>query len=802
MIALLGAAFSCSKTPDDAGMLGEDVLSLELFCTDPATKAAGTPVAGTGNENLVNQIKYFFFADENSTPHYTGTYTPQSKTAGSHRIEFKAGEGGVSSLKELFPNKKAIFYAVANYTGDLSGKTLKEIKETPIEKTYGTEAEMTGTSGSKYFIMVAEQEIEAKEKVVSMPLKRIAAKISLTVNLSTVTTTNGDETTTWTPVWEVARGAFEREATKGMLGAGASYETEATGEEGESTTKTNYYIPTDLGLTNGDYINYSATANTQSFYSLPNHWEAGDPNEPDLKFIVRWEMETKKNGATVYKGISDERYYKIMLPGDLYSLDANCWYQLTATVGVNASEMEPLFTLEGFTVLKWSSPDDIVSADINNVKYISPETSNTSFYGQSTTIAYAASGPVEMSIKKIYQVRFTNSGESEFLLINNGSAQPANIAALKDSDGNTLTEAKVRAWVPAIVDHSDGGTVTINHTLCNDFTKTYFDATPYVYVLTLHLTNEGTAYDKDITIRQIPNFTLEQIESNGRVFINGTSQPTSSNAINTSSNNNFRNFYYNYYGRRAYNNNDLGNLVKATYAISGDGDNKSPYMYLVSAAISDDYSVLDPRSPSSDALVTGALNGLNSYQSARDINAVAPLFIIASSYGKTSFLTYNAAKTRCAAYQEDGYPAGRWRLPTEKEIEFLITLRKNGLIAELFSNDYDYNGSDRHGAGYWASSGRYYFYKKGEFSDFKYSDNDTYSATFDWEGDLVPITDGNYIVGYQTDCYFEYTRCVYDAWYWGVEPLDNDGKKVTEEAGNKPATKWLKYDYANKISND
>ena len=795
MIALLGAAFSCSKTPDDAGMLGEDVLSLELFCTDPATKAAGTPVAGTGNENLVNQIKYFFFADENSTPHYTGTYTPQSKTAGSHRIEFKAGEGGVSSLKALFPNKKAIFYAVANYTGDLSGKTLKEIKETPIEKTYGTEAEMTGTSGSKYFIMVAEQEIEAKEKVVSMPLKRIAAKISLTVNLSTVTTTNGDETTTWTPVWEVARGALEREATKGMLGAGASYETEATGEEGESTTETNYYIPADLGLTNSDYINYSATANTQSFYSLPNHWEAGDPNEPDLKFIVRWEMETKKNGTTVYKGISDERYYKIMLPGELYSLDANCWYQLTATVGVNASEMEPLVALDGFTVLKWSTPDDIVAANINNVKFISPEKSNASFYGQSTSISYAASGPVEMSIKKIYQVRFTNSGESEFLLINNGSAQPANIAALKDSDGNTLTEAKVRAWVPTIVDHSDGGTVTINHTLCNDFTKTYFDATPYVYVLTLHLTNEGMAYDKDITIRQIPNFTLEQIESNKSVFINNTAQPNNSySSVNASNEFLFNNYYYyNNWGRRQegqITGRGIGVISSVSYAET-DTDNNSKYLYLVSAAISEDYSVIDPRIAGTDNLVNNALNGLSNYKSARDIDAVAPLFIIASSYGKTSSLTYNAAKVRCAAYQENGYPAGRWRLPTEKEIEFLITLRKRGLIAELFHNSTEYTGSDEQDAGYWASSGRFYFYDKEDFSEFKYSDETYYHLTGAGPG------------GYEyEDLYTSFTRCVYDAWYWGAEPLDNSGKKVTEKAGNNPATKWLKYDYANKISND
>ena len=411
-----------------------------------------------------------------------------------------------------------------------------------------------------------------------------------------------------------------------------------------------------------------------------------------------------------------------------------------------------------------------------------------------------------MSIKKIYQVRFTNSGESEFLLINNGEAQTANIAALKDSEGNTLTEAKVRAWVPAIVDHSDGGTVTINHTLCNDFTKDYFDATPYVYVLTLHLTNEGTAYDKDITIRQIPNFTLEQIESNKSVIINNTYQPTDAyidrwgdwNDYRTSVNANNNFLWYNYRrggpgggGSQAYNDDGIGSLVDVDFADS-DTDNNSKYLYLVSAAISDEYSVLDPRTTSADQLVNNALTDLSGYKSTRDIDAVAPLFIIASSYGKTTAMSYNAAKVRCAAYQENGYPAGRWRLPTEKEIEFLITLRKNGLIAELFHNSVSYSGSDADQAGYWASSGRFYFYDKEDFSEFKYSDETVYRE----RGGGGP-GGGNY-----PTMYYAYTRCVYDAWYWGTDPLDNSGKKVTEEVGNAPATQWLGYNYANKISND
>lgn len=797
ILALLGAALSCSKEFRGTDAPGADELRLELFCLAPETKAAADPQAGTGNENRVTKIDYFFFEDETSAPLWSDTYKPETTSATSYTISIKPGVDGVPAVEELFPDRKAIFFAVANYTGELSDKTLTQIKNLAIEKTYGTEAEMTGTSGTQHFIMTAQQEIEPKVQTASIPLRRIAAKVSLTVNLNAVTTTGDDETTTWTPIWSVARVRLENEATNGLLGAGEAY---ADGEQ------TKYYLPTDLGLDNTDYLNYTEDLHTLSFYTLPNRWEVGAPDEPALKFIVRWEVETKNaSGDVVYKGITDERYYKIMLPGTLTSFDANCWYKLTATVGVNASEKEPLIALEGFTVLKWSSPGDVVSANILNAKYISPERANTSFYGTSSTVAYAATGPVTMTVKDIYQVRFTNNGETPFYLIQDGVANETNIASMKDASGTDLTEAMVRAWVSGGDTEGElGGTVTVDHTLCSDFTKKYFDATPYVYVVTLHLTDEtGTAYDKTVTLRQIPNFTLEQIESNGKVFINGTAQPTNNNTRNTTSNNRFLNFYYNssYWGKTEYNNNDTGQLVSASQAMSGDSENKSKYMYLVSAAISDDYSVMDPRGTSPDALVNNALNNLSGYRSARDIDAVAPLFIIASSYGKTSFLPYNAAKTRCAAYQEAGYPAGRWRLPTEKEIEFLITLRKNGLIAELFSNDYTYDGSDRHGAGYWASSGRYYFYGKDDFSEFKYSNDNTYTASFDWRGDLEAIVEDGYIVGYRTNCYFEYTRCIYDAWYWGVEPLDNDGKKVTKEAGNEPATNWLTYEYANKISN-
>ena len=105
---------------------------------------------------------------------------------------------------------------------------------------------------------------------------------------------------------------------------------------------------------------------------------------------------------------------------------------------------------------------------------------------------------------------------------------------------------------------------------------------------------------------------------------------------------------------------------------------------------------------------------------------VAPQFIVASSYGMSgTHLAFGQAFLRCATYQEDGYPAGRWRLPTEEEIRYLQKLSSKGVLPNLLSGSY------------WASSGR------------------------------MCQSNGTFVT--QTTTYGA-ARCVYDSWYWGEDP--------------------------------
>lgn len=112
---------------------------------------------------------------------------------------------------------------------------------------------------------------------------------------------------------------------------------------------------------------------------------------------------------------------------------------------------------------------------------------------------------------------------------------------------------------------------------------------------------------------------------------------------------------------------------------------------------------------------------------------IAPKFRIASSYGKSNptYLTRKKARRRCATYQEQGYPAGRWRIPTYGEIKYITNLSSLGRIPKLLTV----------GATYWSAQG---------------------AITVNNDGTLTLLeTDPETNVS---------VRCVYDEWYWEKEP--------------------------------
>ena len=114
---------------------------------------------------------------------------------------------------------------------------------------------------------------------------------------------------------------------------------------------------------------------------------------------------------------------------------------------------------------------------------------------------------------------------------------------------------------------------------------------------------------------------------------------------------------------------------------------------------------------------------------------IAPYILVSSSYlsqASSYGVTFEQAQKRCATYQEGGYPAGRWRLPTEAEIMFIIERQNDNSINTLFN-------TSTTSSYYWAASG--YYLSGGKL--YANTDNTRKGAA----------------------------RCVYDAWYWGDEPV-------------------------------
>lgn len=129
---------------------------------------------------------------------------------------------------------------------------------------------------------------------------------------------------------------------------------------------------------------------------------------------------------------------------------------------------------------------------------------------------------------------------------------------------------------------------------------------------------------------------------------------------------------------------------------------------------------------------TGETRPLTYYRptenSDRTENMLAPAYRISTKLGGTEFgtITANQAKWRCAGYQEDGFPGGRWRIPTKSEIKFIAQLSAKGVFESMFSGVY------------WSANG------------------------------VVNVNRTNGTVTSST-ADMAYLRCVYDAWYWGDE---------------------------------
>ena len=148
-----------------------------------------------------------------------------------------------------------------------------------------------------------------------------------------------------------------------------------------------------------------------------------------------------------------------------------------------------------------------------------------------------------------------------------------------------------------------------------------------------------------------------------------------------------------------------------------------------------------------------------------DAFMLAPVFRLNSGYAEVRNRGDNMpreyARQRCASFQEQGYPAGRWRLPTIGEFYFIRQLYVKGILPDMFGSDDD--------RAYWGA--QYCFKVDKNSADVRdYPNNDLPSGE-------------------------KRVRCVYDDWYWvkndNMTP-DNNQNNTDKLKKASPYDKYMK----------
>lgn len=489
------------------------------------------------------------------------------------------------------------------------------------------------------------------------------------------------------------------------------------------------------------------------FYSYPAKWDSYSPKGNCFMTLeIPWYYT---DAAGVTHNIAT--YYRLSVQPGKNSIERNTHYDMRATIGRlgGTTVLQPVDMLFDWNYsMQWNIqtlPTDIKEIRyllLNNNDFSAALDAYTFTMENETTISipYNTSHPVEIESVELAWRDYYNNADRKITLSPTSGYRYTDVAAYQpmthyagisiDAVNSTLTVKRDMlhiAWEnsrPVIKDEA-----AIN-----------------AYNLKINLRHIGAetgdpSEHAAVIVTQIPAIYIStDLTPSGTRFVNNG---------NTSYGN--RTPYKGYVGSSA-NRNDrqqlfwLGSVHNETQYVK----NKHTYVLTISKFDADDnYIIADPRmrtvdnlnpsgtSASADASWTvndGTRRPMRYYypadRSDDKTRFVAPQIRVASQWGVTYQITRTGAERRCASYQEDGRPAGRWRLPTAAEIEYICRLSSRRYIPYLF-------GQENETANYWCASGGVDVDNKNVSVDVVVNDTRTTRAV----------------------------RCVYDEWFWKTDTL-------------------------------
>ena len=665
-----------------------------------ATRAEGdaepTTMPGVNdlNENLIQTIHYFLYpkggTDANAV--LKGKITNIREKDGSATIDIPLVVDVLNN--DLFPgtNRECEVYLIANFSGttdleNLEDTRLETLKAIAIEDFYNGNVVDGVRSLATYqkqesFVMDGQGKVTLEDRTQQVvnaeddliTLKRFAAKYTVCVStenfIEEVKDADGNITAekVWTPVLSSMKVRVENVVSNSTLAG--TFGTDLF--DYEARTKND--VTKDVDAKTYQMFN--------PFYSYPCQWQIHEDNALAMYIELSWVHDEGD-------GTSDETKCLYKVIPNTTQLNRNTWYNIDLNIGVlsiNPEEVNQVINIEGTcTIEDWNNGNSDwefgyqIDSEIKGARYLIVEQNE-----------YVVNNKNEFEIPFISSHKCEITGWTVKNKIYDSSKQ-----TLVDK---TITSDESKNWLTL-----EGNTIKLNHTLNNNFlseTDKSYDCTPYVFTIKLrHAEDEfENQFCETITIIQKPALCITaELNSgtgntyHGYQFVNGY------HAVNTST--------YTYGG-----------------AVGLTGATTDPYMYVIEVSVlpdGSDFILGDPRSITSTTNdnrldldfehfedeapgVEGSTSRkLTNYYGTPKMDAsvenmIAPKIRFASSHSTVnSSITYANAYNRAATYQEDGFPAGRWRVPTWAEMRFVAKLCSDQKMGQLLSNI----------VGYWCVNG-------------------------------------------------------------------------------------------------
>ena len=749
LAAVLTAGVSCTREAVDGSREGNEI-TLSFVTEEMSTRVTvndGTPVAGVGAENTIEYVDYFFFADTdpNSTAIKSGRLTVDELTKVNDTRYTYRFDTSVSGNEPL--RGKTYLYVLVNYPGQVNVSTMNELLALPISTDFNEEQTSfvmdSYDNGNVSGLIGLTPTSQNESRTVVVKLARCAAKLVLHVDVkNTFTDESGN---LWKPVTSQMWVNFVNARNRTTVDA-----------EAVVFDNKNFYFTTSQKAPahvtdKSGYTSWEAEA----VYTYPQSFTVSDVTAPYFKIFCPWVCDGKG---------TNNFYYKILLP-QIGSFQRNKIYKMTVDLSViGSTEDDWALATRYIAVADWCYPE-LIEATFEGAMYLDVPVKYYEIYG----------------VDDIY-----------IPVLSSNDIQITNLRGTKTNlyNGNTTNVSAT------ISDESKEG-FKLTHVLNTDMTSDGFDCTPITYTMTVQHTQGGLSKTIDVTVVQYPSIYAKADASNGYAYVNSYAYTRNHGGRYSSG------YAYNNRGNNTNSSDQLGSMNQVGSS-SSVNNNSNQYVVTVSvlpegyrvAGMNEDVVIGDPRGGRLAANNLGYSAGTNgnvvrtvqaNYNAVSKTtqNVIAPAIRIASSWGATTpIMNYDRAEERCAGYQENGYPAGRWRMPTVAEIDFLIRLSDYHHIPELFSPEYHpasgswWNQTPAYYDVYWAG-GNY------AYGGVPYTERNHTNAFIDMSG----ATTNNGQLVKNNERFVTYMRCVYDEWYWSDTQYNNQG-----QPGNA-ATRWIGYIY-------